>query len=155
MSRMIPQRTVNTLRQYTNLAVDLYGIDCFLYVNSNPNTVANLDEYATPADMTFRRYSTKVWIDWSPNKHQLRKMGIFVEDQTPMICYFSNKIADENSNTADIDIIIGSYFKIDMQYIPLKQIDSDEFELIDVIIPSAHDAVITKYFEFAPRRVKE
>lgn len=155
MSRMIPQRVADTLRQYNDLSVDLYGIDCSLFINTNPNVVANLDEYAKPSDYAFKEYKTKVWVDWSPNKHRLRKLGLFVEGELPILAWFSNKIFDTTSNVADIDVIPGSYFTVDIQYIPLNEVKADEFEIVDIIIPSAHDAVITKYFKIAPRRVKE
>jgi len=121
MSRMIPQRVADALRQLTDLSVDLYGIDCTLFVNTNPETIENNDVYAKPSDYTFREYHTKVWVDWSPNKQRLRKLGLFIEDELPIIAWFSNKISDVNSNIADIDIIVGSYFQVDVQYIPLDQ----------------------------------
>ena len=149
MSRMIPQRTVDTMRHYVDVSVDNYGIDCTLHVPTNQDTVVNYDAYWKPGDWTYTTYNTVVWIDWSPNKYRLRKLGLYVEDDIPILAWFKNYI-----NGVHVDIEINSWFKIDPQYIPDKY-DTEEFELVDVLVPGMHDAVITKYWKIAPRRLRK
>jgi len=149
MSKMIPQATVNVMRNFLDISVDLYGIDCVLYIPNNISTVVNYDIYAKPADYSYDTYNTQVWIQWTPNKHRLRRLGLFLEDETPILAWFKNVINGQN-----IDITISSWFKIDTQYVPDKY-DTEEFEIVDIIIPGMHDAVITKFYKIAPRRVKK
>lgn len=148
MSRMIPQQIVDALRQQVDISVDLYGIDCTLYIPTNLNTTELLDVYATPADVTYEEYSTQVWIEWSQNKHKLRRLGLYFEDDVPIVAWFKNKI-DGNF----VDIPIGSYFRVSTQFTP-DNVDSDAFDLVEVVLPNMHDAEITKFFKIAPRRVK-
>lgn len=148
MSRMIPQQIVDALRQQVDISVDLYGIDCTLYIPTNLNTTELLDVYATPADVTYEEYSTQVWIEWSQNKHKLRRLGLYFEDDVPVVAWFKNKI-DGNS----VDILVGSYFRVSTQFTP-DNVDSDAFDLVEVVLPNMHDAEITKFFKIAPRRVK-
>ena len=146
---MIPQRTVDTMRQFVDVSVHNYGIDCILHVPNNQDTVVNYDVYVKPSDWTYDTYKTVVWIDWSPNKYKLRKLGLFVENDIPILAWFKNRI-----NNLDVDIEINSWFKIDPEYIPNKY-DTEEFEIVDILVPSMHDAVITKYFKIAPRRLRD
>lgn len=148
MSKMIPQATVDAMRQMVDVSVGNYGIDCTLYVPTNLDTVMSYDVYVKPTDYVYTTYSTIVWIDWKPDKHKLRKLGLFVEDDLPIIAWFPNKIANVN-----VDITVKSWFSIGVQYIPANM-DTEKFEIIDVLIPGMHERVITKYFKIAPRRVK-
>lgn len=152
--RLLPQRAINVFRKNTNVALDTFGMDCTLYVPSNMDTVSELDIYAKPSDYTFTRYETKVWVEWSPNRHRLRKLGIFMEDETPAIAWFSNTIKDAFGNETDMDICIKSYFVLQTQYIPANAADTEEFELVDVIVPSMADKLVRKCFKIAPRRQK-
>ena len=153
MSRMIPQETVQALRQFNDTVVGLYGIDCTLYQLSNANAVEALGIYSKPSDSTFTEYTTTVFIEWSPSAKKLRKLGLFVEDEIPILAWFSNQFESVQRNVTDLDIVIGSYFKVDVQYIP-DDYDTDEFEIIDVVIRAMHDALVLKCFKIAPRRVK-
>lgn len=148
MSRMIPQGTVDAFRRAVDVTVGQYGIACTLYVPTNLNTLEPQDIYTKPVDYTYTSYTTNVFIDWKPSKHQLRKFGVFVEDDIPIIAWFPNKI-----NNVDVDITINSYFKVSLQYVPAN-VGVTEFEIVDVIVPGMHDAVITKYFKIAPRRAQ-
>lgn len=154
MSGMLPQRLVTTLRKFTNVAVDVYGMPCTLYVPSNMDTVDASDVYAKPGDFTYTAYETKVWVEWSPNKHRLRKLGLFVEDENPMIAWFSNVVLDKFGAETELDICIHSYFVLPTQYIPGNATETEEFELVDVLVPSMADKLVRKCFKIAARRIK-
>jgi hypothetical protein len=149
MSKMIPQETVDVMRKFVNVSVDIYGIDCELHIPTNLDTVEQYDVYQKPADFAYQTFNTLVWIEWAPNKHRLRKLGLFIEDETPMIAWFKYV-----EGLSDLDIKIGSWFTINPQYIP-NDIDAEEFEVVDILVPGMHDAVITKMFKIAARRVKQ
>ena len=158
MSKMIPQSVVNTLRSFVDVSVDLFGIPCVLNVVKYPDEIDYNDINSPPADYVYNSYTTQVWIAWSSNKYKLRKLGLYLEDDTPMIAWFANKLqvgveGESSSSIDDVDIVIGSYFKIEAQYVPDK-IAAEEFEVVDILVPEMHDAVITKCYKIAPRRVK-
>jgi len=154
MSRMIPQESVNVLREFVNISLDNYGIDCTLYIPSNASDVEKYDVFAKPSDYTYTQYSAKVFIDWSPNIWTLRKYGLFVEDQTPILAYFGNEAVDQNEEETTVNIIIGSYIRIEPQFIPNNYKDVEEFEIINIGTPKIHDAVIVQVYSLAPRRVQ-
>ena len=154
MSNMLPQASVDVFRMFTNVSIDNYGMPCTLYIPNNLTTVLPNDAYVKSTDYTFTEYDTKVWIQWSPDKRQLAKLGIFSEDETPMIAYFSNIFRDNFHNYKDLDITIGSYFKIDIQYITQFKEYTNEFDIVDVKAVGMANKLITKIFKIAPRRVK-
>lgn len=154
MSDQIPQETVDGFRQHTNVSVDIFGIPCTLFIQSNNTAEEPKDMYQRPADKTYNSYSTKVWVEWSVNKHRLRKMGFFTEEESPMVAWFSNVVTDNFGNETDIDINIGSYFSLPIQYIPAKLQDTEYFQIVDIISPASSDAVVLKYFKIAPLRAQ-
>jgi hypothetical protein len=101
------------------------------------------DIYSKPSDSTYTATKTQVFIDWKPEMKVLRKLGLFAEDQTPVLCWFKN----------DPVIAVGSYIKLDTQYIP-RSYDRDEFEIVDIMNRGIYDAVILNVYKLAPRRVK-
>lgn len=153
MSQMIPKRLTDTLRQFNDISVGLYGIDCTLNVPRNWDTVVNADDYVEPTDYTFDTYQTQVWIEWTPQKHKLLKYGLFAEGASPILAYFSNKILDSSGFAHDVDIKLNSWFSIPIEYIP-SNIDADSFEIVDVLIPSMHDSVVMYTYVIVPRRTK-
>ena len=142
MSKMIPQETVNALRGFGNISVDIYGIDCTLYVANNWDSVECNDAYFQPSMLTFTEHETLVFIEWSPDSKRLRKLGLYTEQDIPLIAWFKN----------EFDISIGSYFKVNLQYIPI-QYKTDEFEITDVLIKHMHDAEIINAYKAVPRRI--
>ncbi len=163
MSKLIPSRTVSALRKQVDISLDMYGIDCTLYIPTNLSITAieQLDVYMVPNDLTYIQYSTKVFIEWSASVYKLRKLGLYTEDGLPIIAWFPNKANDISNVEQDIDITRHSYFTIDQQFIP-NEYGSDsgseggaqEFEIVDIAIRGMHDAVIRKAFRIAPRRVE-
>lgn len=144
MSRMIPQETINALRQFNNVTVDLYGINVKLLLATNMTQVDPLDVYAKPSDFVFSPYvDQKVFIEWNPNSKRLRKLGIFSEDETPIIAWFKLEPV----------VTVGSYIEVETQYVPI-QFDTDKFDIVDIFMKQMHDAELLRCVKLAPRRVK-
>jgi len=154
MSKIIPQRTVDVLRQQANVSISNYGIDCDLYIPSNVGAVQYKDVYSTPSDYVFVHYQTLVWIEWSPNIYRLRQLGLFAEKELPIIARFQTEAQADDDTIRMIDIIVRSYFKIPIQHVPASIAKTDEFEVIDVLTDRMHDAVINQVYKCAPRRTK-
>ena len=151
---LLPQRMVNGFRQFSDLSVEAYGMPCVLYIPSNLTTVLVNDVYTKPSDYTFTKYDTKVWIEWSPNKYQLSKLGMYTENELPMLAYFSNVLRTAFQSYDDLDITIGSYFTIDIQYITQFDKITNEFDIVDVRALGMRDKLALKVFKIVPRRVK-
>ena len=154
MSNMIPQASVNALRHSTDISIENYGMECTLYIPNNLSTVMQNDVYTKPSDYTFDIYNTKVWIEWSPNKRQLAKQGVFTEDTLPIIAHFSNVVRDPFGTLCDVDITLGSYFKLEVQYTYLNKLATSEFDIVDVLASYMANKLIKKSFRIAARRVK-
>lgn len=154
MSRMIPRESIDVLRNFVTVSLDNYGIDCTLYIPSNDSTVEQYDAYAKPSDYTHTAYTTKVFIEWGPSAYRLKKLGLFTEEDVPMVCWFGNKATNESDELVDVDIIIGSYFRLTPEFIPDNYEGIEEFELINNVVKNMHDAVVVKGFSAAPRRVQ-
>ena len=144
MSQMIPQATVDVLRQYADISVQLYGIDCELYTTNNIASIDLNSPYTKPSDYTFNVIKTRVYIEWAADMHRLRKLGLFTEENLPIIAWLK-WIPDSPVN--------GSYIRVPMQFVPKPKYNTDEFELIENLVKAAHDAVVVSAFRIAPRRV--
>ena len=144
MSKMIPQETINVLRNNNDISVDIFGIGCTLNIPTNKTAVEGKDAFVTEDDYAFKTYEDHmVIIEWSPDSKRLRKLGVFTEDDIPLICWFKN----------DPEVIVGAYFTIETQYIP-DSMDTDTFEVVDVMIRGMHDKVALRGYVAAPRRVR-
>lgn len=143
MSRMVPQETINVLRDFNDVSVELYGIDVKLFVPNNSTANESLDAYVTPKDISYTGIATKVFIEWSPDARRLRKLGIYMEDETPIIGWFKNIP----------DVRIGTYIQVPIQYVP-GVLNVDEFDVVDIKLKGLYDAEILKAYKLAPRRVK-
>ena len=144
MSRMIPQETIDALRQFNEVTLINYGIACTIYNPTNLTTVETEDAYAEPTDYTFTELTDQlVFIEWSPTQKRLRKFGLFMEDSLPILAWFKHSV----------DVRVGSYIKVPFQYVDETQ-DTDEFDVVEVLITASHDATAVKGYRIAPRRVK-
>lgn len=149
MSKMIPEETIAVLREFNDISVDIYGINCTLYV---PKTEAlNLMEdqgvYGTISeidDVGYKAYNTLVFIEWSPDTRKLRKLGLYMERDVPIIGWFKNIP----------EISIESYIKVPLNYAPQKY-GTDEFDIVDILIKHMHDADVLHAYRLAPRRNKK
>lgn len=151
-SNLIPQETIDILRHYVDVSVRNFGIDCELYIPQNLDTVDVHDVYTTPSDLQYVKYETQVFINWSPTQRHLRQLGIYTEDDLPILAYFANYFQNEDGSETFVDIPIGSYIKLNLQYVP-AQYDTDEFEVVDILIPAMYNAEVIKLYRLAPRRV--
>ena len=145
MSGIIPPRLVQVVRTFNDFGVDIYGIECTLYVPTNLTALEPNDIYTAPADILYKQYEfQKVWITWFvPDLHRLRKLGVFAENETPILARFKNFP----------DVTIQSYIKVESQYIP-DSFDTDEFEVVDVMMKNMYDHEIYRTYKLAPRRKK-
>ena len=161
MSQMIPRRTIDTMRKQVNVSLDLFGIDCDLYVPNNLSTTETYDIYQAPADYTFDHYSTKVFINWNPNIYRLKAKGLYVDGELPIMVCFPYEVTDDDGDTVDVEIHRHSYFSIEPEFVPDDFQGSsgntgfEEFELIDVVADKFHDAVIVKRWKAVPRRYED
>lgn len=148
MSNMIPRETIDVMRNFNDVTIDIYGIACTLYIPSNIASVDLANIYTINQQPTFSAgFASKVFIEWKPDQKRLQKMGVYSENETPMIAYF------KQLPNGIITLPIKSYFTLPLEYVPTT-IDTDQFEIIDVIINKMHDAVIAKAYKIAPRRKK-
>ena len=145
MSKIIPRGVVNVMRTFNDLRIELYGIDCTIYVPTNLTALESNDIYTSPADIEYKgHYNQKVWIEWyAKDLYKLRKLGIFSEHEAPITAWF--KLMPE--------VTIGSYFKVESRFIPEKY-DTDEFEVVDVVLKNTYDNEIYRRYKIAPRRAK-
>lgn len=146
---LIPDETVNTLRSFNDLAVELYGIDCTVYVAMNLNELPGLDMYLVKEDINYYEYlNQKVWVEWAPkNMERLRKLGVFAQDEAPILAWFKMRP----------DLTIGtksSYVKIPVRYIPDNYSSTDEFEIVNINMPGIYSSEIYRCYKLAPRREK-
>ena len=152
MSRMVPQPVVDVFRSQANVSIDLYGIECDVYIPTNVAAVQYKDIYSTPEDYTFNHFTTRIWIEWSPSNRRLRRFGIFAEDDLPILARFQTKMVADNKTIVTVDPIIHTYFKIATQFIPTKYEKIDEFEVVDILTSNRHNALISQVYKCAPRR---
>ena len=159
-TRMLPRETVDVLRDYVDIALDAVGMDCTLYIPTEASyaEAEKLDIYATPSDYEWISYSAKIFINWSPNTWLLKKLGLFTEDQTPILGRLGNKaIALEGSEAGtevDINVCLKSYIKMDPEFIPEKYVGIEEFEIVNVGSQGFQDAIIRRVYALVPRRVE-
>jgi hypothetical protein len=152
MSKMIPQAAIDTFRQHQNVSVDNYGISCDLYIPSNLEDLEEKDIYVVPTDHTFIHYTTLVWVEWSPTTRRLRDLGIFVEGELPILARFKTEGQADDGTIQSVDVLVNSYIKVPLQYVPDKFEKTDEFEIVDLLTGPFHDATLTAIYKLAPKR---
>jgi len=145
MSRMIPQESIDVFRQFNDVSLDNYGIDCTLRIPINLTQMETKDAYGQPSDIQFKEYKNqKVFIEWKASENVLRKLGVFTEGVVPIIAWFKNSPM----------VTLHSYIIVPIQYIPKELSDTDEFEIVDRVQRGMHDAILINSFKIAPRRVR-
>ena len=149
---MIPQLLTDTLRGFSDLSVELYGVPCRLHVPTNLDAVKLKDIYAEPGDYEFKEYDTSVFIPPTLNRQKLAKLGLYVEEDA-LVAYLSNNIKDAGGFKVHVEITIKSWFSIPIQYVD-RVSGYEEFEIINPLITGMHDAIATQMYKIAPRRVK-
>jgi len=159
MSKLIPRRTIDAIRRMVDVGLDATGIACTLYIPTEQSflTAEKLDVYSKPADYTFTSYNTNVGIKWSPSVYELKKFGLFVEGQTPIMVQFGfNAVALEGSTAGQIvpiNVTRHSYFRIEPEFSSGNYVGVSEFQIVNAAT-NLHDASLKRLFSAAPRRVK-
>jgi hypothetical protein len=142
-----------------NVALDIAGIDCTLYIPTNVShgVAEKLDVWDTPADLTYLSYTSTVFLNWSPNTKLLKKLGLYVEGTTPILARFPFVATPLTGSDAgvekEVDIIVKSYFRIAPEFVPSDYTGIEDFEVVNIGTESIHDAVLTQIYSVAPRRV--
>jgi hypothetical protein len=160
MSKLIPRRTIDTIRNNVDVALDIAGIVCTLYIPTNTSyaTEEKLDMWSEKEDLSFLSYSSLVYLDWTPKTKRLKQLGLFVEGTTPILGRFGNKATPLTGSQAgqliEVDIVKRSYFRIVPEFVPNDYSGVEDFEVVDIATDSIHDAVLTKMYSIAPRRIK-
>lgn len=161
MSKLIPRRTIDAIRQIVNVALDVAGIDCTLYIPTvtSYNAAELEDVYSGPSDYTYLSYSTTVFLDWKPTTHRLKKLGLYTEDSLPILAWFPyNATVLEGSDAGtviEVDPNLKSYFRIAPEFVPDDYEGIEEFQLVNVSVTGIHDAALTRVYSIAPRRVRK
>jgi len=160
MSLIIPRRTIDCLRNNIDVLLASVGIDCTIYIptSSSLNADEGNDIFELPSNLTYLSYSGKCFIVWNPNKYRLRKLGVYTEDDIPMIIWMPNKATalegSEVGTEVSIDVVQRSYIRVNPEFIPSNTTDVTEYELVDIQIRGFHDASIVRAFKGVPRRVE-
>jgi hypothetical protein len=159
MSKLIPRATIDVIRHMVDVGLDITGIACTLYIPTEQSflTAEKLDVYSKPADHVFTSYQTNVGIKWSPSVYELKKFGLFVEGQTPIMVQFGfTATALEGSSagqTVPINVTRYSYFRIEPEFSSGNYQGVAEFQIVNAVT-NLHDAALKRVFSAAPRRVK-
>jgi len=163
VSKLIPGRTVDAIHHMTDVILDYAGIDCELHIPTigTYDEAEKLDVYSTPEDYEFDDYSAKVFINWHPDLYQLKRLGLFIEGQLPILVRFGNKAkvlgGSSEGEERPIDVVKRSYFRVFPEFIPSEDSNNvgiTEFEIVNVAVQGIHDSVLTKLYSAVPRRVK-
>lgn len=141
---LLPMDTIRAYRKNIDVTIQTYGIPCILYIPKNIEQQRELDIYhEEPDTQYYDSFETKTFIEWNPSTKRLRNLGIFVEDEIPIVAWFR------------IDHMLkrGSYIKIMMNY-DVSDNQFEEFELVDQLIRNAYDSTVVEAWRIAPRRRK-
>lgn len=99
-----PSVVADLTRQNLDTIVGYMGAECWLY---KVQTKTPKDSLGTVFDITYYPpVQTKVVIDWKPNINKLKALGLYKEDQLPILAFF--KFAD-NPDQCD-------YIELDVEY---------------------------------------
>lgn len=150
---MIPRETIDALRNFNDVTLDIWGFDVDLYVPTNVVELEPLDIYIEPPDVEWNHYTAKIFIEWKPSIYRLKNLGIYVEGELPIIVYLPNQCVDDSNVEVDVDILKSSYVKVSLEYIPSDFNKFTEFELVDIIVKKMHDAAVVKAWKAVPRRL--
>ena len=141
---LLPLETVDTLRSIVSTMIQIYGIPCTLFI-PQPGPLKQqetLDIYQEKPDYKdLPGIETKVWIEWKPDTKRLRKLGIFVEDNLPILAWFEGIH----------EITRNSWFRIPINIAQNKN-TQDELEIIDNVVKNMYSSIIVSAWIVAPRR---
>lgn len=143
---LLPLEVIEIYRDTIDKVIDIYGFDCDLYV-PEPNAVAQqekLDIYSEKPDLADHAkpgIKTKVFIEWKPDTKRLRRLGVFVEDNLPIVAWFKGLEG----------LTRNSWIKVNVN-LAKDTWATDEFELVDCIVKNMYNATVVQAWIVAPRR---
>jgi hypothetical protein len=143
---LLPLRTINTIRDNINTCIDVAGFECDLFILNNVRAQEQDIYGESPAAKYNGPIATKVWVEWKPDQRRLRKLGIFVEGQTPLIAWIKN-------NKEFPEITANSYFNVPINYAP-NDVKCENFELVDRLVRNMYNAIVVECWKIAPLRSK-
>ena len=161
MSKLVPQRTIDAIRNNVDVALDIVGIDCTLWIPTNTSfdEADKLDVWSVPTDYIYVSYTAKVFVEWSPNVNQLRKLGLYTEGKIPILVRFGNTAialtGSQAGQSVAVDVLIHSYFRVLPEFIPSNYMGIEDFEIVNVATGGIHDSVLVKMYSASPRRIKK
>jgi len=161
ISKLIPRRTIDAIRNSINIIMDAVGIECTVYIPTNTSfdEANKLDVWSVPTDLDYVSYSGMVFLNWNTPIAHLKKLGLFTEGRLPITARFGNKLTSlegsPKGQLVSVDIPIRSYFRISPEFIPSNYVGAEEFEIVNVAAEGMHDAVLLKTYSVAPRRIKQ
>lgn len=145
MSTLLPKATIGALKQFNDLAVNLYGISCTVYIPNNLTTLEPTDMYISPDVIAYTKYPfQKVWFEWfAKDIVKLRKSNAFAENDPPITARF----------LSTLPVVVNSYIVLPTEY-SNNQYSTLEFECVNIILEGTYSAEIYDRFKMAPRRKK-
>ena len=145
MSTLLPKATTDALKQFNDLAVQLYGIDCTVFIPNNLTSLEPTDMYISPDAIAYTEYQfQKVWFEWyAKDIVKLRKSNAFAENDPPITARFPSTLP----------VIVNSYILLPTEYAN-NQYNTLEFECVNVIMEGTYSTEIYDRFKMAPRRKK-
>lgn len=152
MSDLVPRETIDALRHQFDLAVQKAGFDCDLYIPTNLDDIEDLDIFQTNNDVEYEHYTCRIFVHWKPSIYRLKKLGVYVEDESPILVKFERSGVNDDGETVELNILKDSYVSVPLEYMPEDFAKRSEFDLVDIIIPHAHDAVIVHGWKAVARR---
>lgn len=140
---MLPKNTVDCLRQFNDLSLNWYGIECTLFIPNNIEEKESLDMYASTNDLKFTRHDNQlIWFEWhAKDIVRLRRNNAFAEGDPPITARFKTKP----------EVTVGSYIILPTRYLD-NQYNTLEFECVSIIMEHTNYAEIYRRFKMAPRR---
>lgn len=147
---LLPLQTIKTIRKLNDMTVDHFGFDCDLYM-PKPQVIKQregLDVYQETPELDKEKYQapikTKVFVEWKPDVKRLRNLGIFTEENLPILAWFKN--IEGLQRDCFIKVSLN-----DMEGVW----STDEFTLVDRVVKHMYDAAAVEGWLLAPRRRKE
>jgi hypothetical protein len=142
---LLPERLITGIKNFSDLSVGMYGMQCDLYIPTNLSALATTDIYMAPTDIVFKKYTNhRVWIEWfAKDIQRLRTLGLYTESDAPIKAWFPEIP----------EVCIKSYIVLDIKYVPEKY-DTDRFEIVDVLSRNTYNAEVFRVFKLAPLRLK-
>ena len=156
---MIPPELVNALRVQANVSLVNCGQECVLYIptTASYNAAEKSDVFAKPSDLEFISYNALVFIEWQPTAYKLKKLGLYVEDNLPIIAWFGTVATAREGSEAGMEVSVSitkqAYFEINVASVPGDITKASQFEIINTSLKGFQDNEIVRCFSIAPRRI--